>query len=57
MKYKFLMSCGHESEREVAEPSKYYEIDRKYYNKQGLCDKCWKNLHRQAKKGQEKSYE
>ena len=57
MKYKFLMSCGHESEREVAEPSKYYEIDRKYYSKQGLCDECWKCLHEQVKKRWEEQNE
>lgn len=53
MKYKFMMSCGHGAEREVAEPSKYYQIDRDYYSKQGLCDKCWKDLHEQVRKRQE----
>lgn len=42
--YAFNMSCGHTDEREVAE-LKYYEIDRRYYEKQGLCDDCWNKLH------------
>lgn len=42
--YNFLMSCGHMAEREVADPAKYYNIDREYYKKQGLCDKCWDKL-------------
>ena len=48
--YKFMMSCGHLAEREVAEPEKYYELDKRYYREQGLCDECWKNLHEQVKK-------
>ena len=48
--YKFMMSCGHLAEREVADPAKYYELDKRYYNEQGLCDECWKNLHEQVKK-------
>lgn len=50
--YKFMMSCGHEDTREVADPIKYYNIDREYYSKQGLCDECWKGLHEQVKKRQ-----
>lgn len=50
--YKFMMSCGHEDTREVADPIKYYNIDREYYSKQGLCDECWKDLHEQVKKRQ-----
>lgn len=42
--YNFMMSCGHKAKREVAEPDKYYKIDKDYYNKQGPCDKCWKGL-------------
>ena len=42
--YNFMMSCGHMAKREVAEPEKYYNIDRDYYAKQGLCDKCWDRL-------------
>lgn len=34
--YNFMMSCGHMAKREVAEPEKYYNIDRDYYAKQGL---------------------
>lgn len=55
--YKFLMSCGHEAKREVADPAKYYELDKRYYNKQGLCDECWKSLHEQVKKGWEEQNE
>lgn len=46
-KYTFNMSCGHTAEREVADPGKYYEIDREYYKKQGLCDACWDKLQEQ----------
>lgn len=46
-RYTFNMSCGHTAEREVADPGKYYEIDRKYYEKQGLCDACWDKLREQ----------
>lgn len=51
--YRFNMSCGHTAEREVAEPSKYYEIDRNYYEKQGLCDDCWNKLHEQNRQHKE----
>ncbi len=55
--YKFLMSCGHEAKREVSDPIKYYNIDREYYSKQGLCDECWKGLHEQVKKRWEEQNE
>lgn len=55
--YKFMMSCGHEDTREVADPTKYYNIDKEYYRKQGLCDECWKGLHEQVKKRQEEQNE
>ena len=55
--YKFMMSCGHEDTREVADPTKYFNIDKEYYRKQGLCDECWKGLHEQAKKRQEEQNE
>lgn len=51
--YTFVMSCGHTAEREVAEPSKYYEIDRRYYEKQGLCDECWNKLRERNKRRKE----
>ena len=51
--YVFHMSCGHTAEREVAEPSKYYEIDRRYYEKHGLCDDCWNKLHERSKQHKE----
>lgn len=51
--YTFHMTCGHTAEREVAEPSKYYDIDRRYYEKQGLCDECWKKLHERNRRYRE----
>ena len=51
------MSCGHEDTREVADPTKYFNIDKEYYSKQGLCDECWKDLHEQVKKRQEEQNE
>lgn len=54
--YEFNMSCGHKAKREVAEPSKYYNIDRRYYTKQGLCDDCWKELHKKHRQAQEGKY-
>lgn len=53
MNFMFTMSCGHEEEREVAEPKKYLNLDREYYSRQGLCSVCWeklreKNRHREA---------
>lgn len=45
IKFIFAMSCGHSEEREVAEPSKYYQIDHDYYRAQGLCSACWAKLH------------
>ena len=53
--YKFLMSCGHEAKREVADPAKYFNIDREYYSKQGLCDKCWDKLKTDKEKLNEKN--
>ena len=52
--YKFMMSCGHQAKREVADPAKYYNIDREYYRKQGLCDKCWDRLRADKEKLNEK---
>jgi len=43
------MSCGHTQEIEVADPKKYLAIDKAYYEKQGLCDACWAELHRKHK--------
>jgi len=48
--YNFMMSCGHQAKREVADPAKYYNIDREYYRKQGLCDKCWDRLRADKEK-------
>lgn len=52
--YNFMMSCGHQAKREVADPAKYYNIDREYYSKQGLCDKCWDRLKADKEKSNEK---
>lgn len=52
--YNFMMSCGHQAKREVADPAKYYNIDREYYSKQGLCDKCWDRLKTDKEKSNEK---
>lgn len=51
--YTFHMSCGHTAEREVADPGKYYDTDRAYYEKQGLCDACWDKLHERNRKRKE----
>lgn len=51
--YKFTMSCGHEDTREVADPKKYLDIDRKYYAKQGLCKACWDKVHENHRKYQQ----
>lgn len=48
--YEFDMSCGHVEQKECADPSKYYQIDRAYYKAQGLCDACWKKLHEAHRK-------
>ena len=53
--YNFMMSCGHQAKREVADPAKYYNIDREYYRKQGLCDKCWDRLRADKEKLNEKN--
>lgn len=50
MKYKFIMSCGHTAEREVADPGKYYDLDRRYYRTQGLCDDLINKLQFQVKR-------
>jgi hypothetical protein len=47
--FTFHMSCGHTQEIEVADPKKYLAIDKAYYEKQGLCDACWAELHRKHK--------
>ena len=51
--YNFMMSCGHQAKREVADPAKYYDIDREYYIKQGLCDKCWDKLKTDKEKSKQ----
>lgn len=51
MNFIFNMSCGHTEEKEAADPSKYYEIDRKYYKAQGLCTNCWNKLHERSSYG------
>lgn len=51
--YNFMMSCGHQAKREVADPAKYYDIDREYYRKQGLCDKCWDKLKTDKEKSKQ----
>lgn len=48
-----MMSCGHQAKREVADPAKYYDIDREYYRKQGLCDKCWDKLKTDKEKSKQ----
>lgn len=48
--YEFAMSCGHFAKRECADPSKYLQVDKKYYKAQGLCDECWKRLHESHQK-------
>jgi len=53
-RYTFNMSCGHTAEREVADPGKYYELDREYYKKQGLCDACWDKLREQNRRPERK---
>lgn len=50
MKYLFRMSCGHDAEREVADPKKYLKLDKEYYKKQGLCDACWDKLREKHRK-------
>ena len=44
MTVNFYMSCGHWQKKDCSTTGEQFQIDKRYYAAQGLCDKCWEKL-------------